>query len=118
MMIMTSVLKENKDFRRIYAKGTSYPHAYLVLYVMKNRRNDNRIGITVNKKLGGAVSRNRMRRILKEGYLLAEPELATGFDFVLVARGRTAVLKSTEITKALFYLFRNAGVLKFDIKSE
>ena len=52
-------LKENRDFKRLYAKGKSCPHPLLVTYARKNRLNISRIGITTSKKIGNAVSRNR-----------------------------------------------------------
>ena len=57
-------LTKNKEFSRIYARGKSYVHPNLVLYVAKNRLGYTRIGLTATKKVGHAVQRNRARRIM------------------------------------------------------
>ena len=87
-MKKTVAIKENRTFRRIYSKGRSAVTPFLVLYCRPNGQDHNRLGVTVSTKLGGAVTRNRARRRLREVYRLAQPELKQGFDFVLVARTR------------------------------
>ena len=59
------VLNKNRDFVRIYARGKSYVHPHLVLYVAKNRLGRPRVGLTATKKVGGAVQRNRARRVMR-----------------------------------------------------
>lgn len=59
-------LNENKDFRRIYAKGKSYVSSSVITYVSKNRCKQIRVGITTSKKIGNAVQRNRARRLIRE----------------------------------------------------
>ena len=81
-------LKKNSDFRRLYAKGESAATPYLVLYIRRNRLGENRLGYTVSTKLGNAVTRNRVRRRLREIVRLNSPALKQGWDLVLVARGR------------------------------
>lgn len=90
-------LKENRDFKRLYAKGKSCPHPLLVTYARKNRLNINRVGITTSKKIGNAVSRNRARRIIREAYRSLETELPVGWDFVFVARFKTTIVKTQEL---------------------
>lgn len=66
----------------------------VVLYYYKTKgRKSNRLGITVTKKIGGAVRRNRARRVIFEAYRLLEPQLPTGYDFVIVARTRATSVK-------------------------
>lgn len=110
-MLNTVSLKLNKDFRRLYGRGQSLVSPVVVVYVMKNKLNINRLGITVNKKNGCAVLRNRVRRIIKEAYRKIEPNLKKGYDFVLVARGKTSFVKSTVVEKALFKLFSEKGLI-------
>jgi ribonuclease P protein component len=81
-------LKKNHEFRRLYAKGKSAAAPTLVLYCRRNGRGVNRLGITASTKLGGAVTRNRIRRRLRETYRLNEGTLRPGFDVVIVARHR------------------------------
>ena len=105
-------LKENKDFRRLYSRGRSYSSAVLVTYVMKNRSNNVRIGITTSKKIGKAVMRNRSRRIIREAYFQLADEIKPGYDLVFVARGKTPFVKSTDILRAMRKELKEAGVLK------
>lgn len=84
----TVSLKENRIFRRLYAKGKSGVSPTMVLYCRKNGRKESRLGLTVGTKLGGAVVRNRVRRRLREIYRLHEGELLPGYDIVVVARVR------------------------------
>ena len=81
-------LKKNSDFRRLYAKGKSAVNPYLVVYSRKNGMGFNRVGFTVSAKLGNAVTRNRIRRQLREIYRLHSNEFKNGKDFVIVARSR------------------------------
>ena len=81
-------LKQNREFRRLYAKGRQAVSPCQVVYCRKNGRDCNRLGITVSTKLGGAVVRNRVRRRFREIYRLNLNRLCTGYDLVIVARSR------------------------------
>jgi len=72
----------------------------------------NRLGITVTKKMGGAVVRNRVKRILREGYRLAERQLAVrhGNIVIIVARDAAKSAKSTDILRELLHHFKVIGV--------
>ena len=85
-MKYSTTLKNNYEFRRLYTRGKCESSKHLVLYCRKNYRRENRFGITVTKKLGNAVKRNKIRRRLKEIYRLNEALLHTGYDLVIVAK--------------------------------
>ena len=87
-MKFSASLKDNFEFRRLYKKGASAATGLMVMYVHRRRRDTNRLGITVSAKLGGAVTRNRVRRRLREVYRLNEEKLTRGWDIVIVARSR------------------------------
>lgn len=87
-MRYTVSIKENRVFRRLYARGRSKVDRYLAVYCKKNRQSENRLGLTVSAKLGCAVERNRVRRRLREAYRLRENQLRLGYDIVIVARSR------------------------------
>ena len=91
-MKYTVSLKENRVFRRLYAKGKSAVCPAMVLYCRKNGRTESRYGITVSTKLGCAVKRNRARRRLRELFRLAQPCLKQGYDVVIVARTRAVTV--------------------------
>ncbi len=93
-------LKQNSDFRRLYAKGKTSANRYLVLYCRRNGRGVNRMGYTVSSKLGGAVVRNRVRRRLREIARLNMPGLKSGWDIVVVARTRAVAASYAELDRA------------------
>ena len=82
----TVSIKNNFEFHRLYSKGKSGGSALMVVYCRKTKRCVNRLGITVSKKLGNAVLRNKIRRRIREIYRTNEDELLSGFDLVIVAR--------------------------------
>ena len=109
-MKFSSALKLNHIFQRLYHTG-GQANSYLVLYARKNRTDTNRVGITVSKKLGHAVVRNRVRRRLREIYRINEARFAPGWDLVVVARGKAVRADYKALTDAYLQLAERAGVL-------
>ena len=99
-MKRTTTVKENYEFRRIYAKGRSGVSPYLVVYVRPNRRGRNRLGVTVSTKLGHAVVRNRVRRRIREIFHLSQGKMRQGYDCIVVARTRAAHADYWELKRA------------------
>ena len=99
-------IKQNHEFRRLYAKGRSAVGPALVIYCRKNRLGHNRLGITVSTKLGCAVRRNRARRRLREVYRLSSPAMRQGYDVVLVARGRALTDPFPRLMESFAHLCR------------
>ena len=93
-------LKQNSDFRRLYAKGKQSANRCLALYCRRNGRGVNRMGYTVSSKLGGAVVRNRVRRRLREIARLNAPSMKLGWDVVIVARTRAVEASYAELERA------------------
>lgn len=83
-MIIT--LKNNSQFQRVYKKGRFKAGRFLVMYVLPNKTEENRIGITTGKKFGNSVQRNRMKRLIRESYRCFQDEMISGFDIVFMAR--------------------------------
>lgn len=110
-MKFSSSLKKNHIFRKLYSsKGVA--NSYLVLYARPNRSQCNRVGITVSKKLGHAVVRNRTRRRLREVYRLNEERFAPGWDIVVVARTRSVNADFGKLTEAYLSLAQKSGLLR------
>ena len=105
-------LKDNRDFRRLYNRGRSFATPILVTYIMKNRCNEIRIGITTGKKIGKAVMRNRSRRIIREAFRELSDKIRPGYDLVFVARTKTPYVKSCDILRSMKKELKDAGVLK------
>lgn len=105
-------LKENYEFRRLYAKGASAVDRCMVVYCRKNKLGRNRFGYTVSVKLGHAVVRNRARRRLREVTRLNAPRLAVGYDIIVVARARTLTASFPELNAAYLRLAGKLHLLK------
>ena len=111
-MDKTVSLKENHLFRRAYNRGKTAADSRLALYVRRNGRKTNRLGLTVSTKLGCAVVRNRVRRRLREIYRLNEGSMSAGFDVVVVARVRAASSDYHQLEKSFLRLADKLGLLK------
>ena len=112
-MKYSCALKLNHIFRRLY-HTSAVANGFLVLYAKPNKLEINRVGITVSKKLGHAVVRNRVRRRLREVYRLNEELFQSGWDMVVVARSRCIAADFDSIVKAYLSLAAKAGILKED----
>ena len=104
-------LKLNHIFQRLY-RTSGQADGLLVLYARRNRTGMNRVGITVSKKLGHAVVRNRTRRRLREVYRLNEQQFLPGYDIVVVARTRAVEAPFDALTASYLALAKKAGILR------
>ena len=97
-MKFSDSLKKNRDFQNVYSKGRSYANRMLVMYVLDNHTENNRLGISVSKKVGNSVIRHRITRLIRESYRLQEDMFNSGLDIVVIARGiaRDATYKQIE----------------------
>ena len=114
-MKFSTSLKLNHIFRRLY-HTSGFADGYQVLYARKNRTEENRIGITVSKKLGKAHVRNRTRRRLREVYRLNEDKFQPGWDIVVVARSKAVEAPFDKLTKSYLALAKKARLLKEDVQ--
>ena len=111
-MKFSESLKRNSDFQRVYREGKSYANRYLVLYVLQNQTERNRLGISVSKKVGNSVVRHRMARLIRESYRLQEDMFNSGLDMVVVTRKNEVNCSCQEITSAMLHLGKLKGILK------
>ena len=95
---------KNRDFQVVYQKGKSYANKYLVMYVLNNNTEENRLGISVSKKVGNSVVRHRITRLIRESYRLQESNFQNGFDIVVIARASAKGRTYQEIESALIHL--------------
>ncbi|MCX4339019.1 MAG: ribonuclease P protein component [Lachnospiraceae bacterium] len=117
-MLFSESLKKNNDFRNVYANGKSYANKYLVMYVLENNKNVNRLGISASKKVGNSVVRHRFARLVRESYRLHENIFNSGLDIVVVARKSAASVRYFEIEHALLHLSKLHHILKVSDRDE
>ena len=126
MSIKFTAICENHLYSKAYSKGKKALTQALAIYVLPDygaarlakahpqKKTVNRIGLTTSPKLGGAVVRSRLRRIIREGLRALEKRkpLRTGFLIVIAARGAAIKLKSTDIERQLDCAFTKLGMFK------
>ncbi len=110
MMCQFVGLTKNKEFREVYGKGKSIPERLIVLYYKPNDLGFNRFGFSVGKKVGKAVVRNRIKRMLREICRLNLENVKKGYDYVIIARPRIVKENYFTIEKSFFKLLKKAGL--------
>lgn len=105
-------IKENKLFKRLYTKGKKEVSKDLVVYFLPNKLGKNMIGFTVSKKVGKAVVRNRIRRLMRESLRKYEPLLKQGYFFVFVARTAAAYSSYSQIDASLSEMLKKADLFE------
>ena len=108
----TLSIKLNRDFKRLYYRGGCLGSDILVIYYKKNNLKSNRLGITVGTKIGGAVIRNRVKRLIRESYRLIESEINPYYDIVIVARSKCAEVDYKAVSGTLKRLLKKSGIIK------
>ncbi|MBL8050918.1 MAG: ribonuclease P protein component [Anaerolineales bacterium] len=92
--------------------GKSYAHPLVVLVTKANGSKDHiRVGVTAGKTTGTAVHRNRAKRLLREAMRLLIPNIASGYDFILIARPALVTSTLEDTRSALINLFQRANLL-------
>ena len=119
-----TTLKEHHLYNKTFRKGNRSVGKYVSVYVLRDyaarrlmqenpeKQYYNRFGLSVGKKVGGAVQRNRVKRILRAGYRAIESELKTGFLIVLAPRDGILSAKSTDIARELRTSFAKIDMLR------
>ncbi|MBC8586711.1 ribonuclease P protein component [Paratissierella segnis] len=105
-------LRKNIEFKRVYNKGKNYWNGDLTLYVKKNGLRETRLGITITKKIGNAVVRNKIRRRIKEIYRLNHHRVKNGYDLIFIPKKNVVGLSYKELEKSLIHVLRMSGVLR------
>ena len=108
---------KNKDFQIIYKKGKSYANKYLIMYVLNNKEEENRLGISVSKKVGNSVIRHRITRLIRESYRLQKEKFQSGYDIVVIARSNAKDKSYNEIESALLHLSKLHNILEESLEN-
>lgn len=104
-------LKKNADFQMVYKEGKSFANKYLIMYVKENSLDFNRIGISVNKKVGNSVIRHKLKRLILESYRLHEDIFNSSLDMVIVARMTAKDKNYHDIESAVLHLGKLHGIV-------
>ena len=109
---MFQKIRKNIEFLNVYRHGKSYANKYLIMYVLNNKLDENRFGITVSKKVGNSVVRHRITRLIRECIRLQESNILTEYDIVIVARKAAKDKKYQDIESAFLNLCKRQNILK------
>lgn len=101
---MVESIKKNDEFKNVYTNGKSFANKYLAMYVLKNGKETNRLGVSVSKKVGNSVVRHRIARLIRESFRLDKDKFCDGFDFVVVARQSAKGKGYSDIESAVMHL--------------
>lgn len=120
-------IKEHHLYNKTYKSGKHFFGRYVCVYVLRDLHAKrlcrehpqkiyvNRLGLSVTKKVGGAVKRSRAKRIIRAGYSCVQKDLKTGFLIVISARPEIVGQKSTAIARELRYAFSKLEMLKDNV---
>ncbi|MCL1996227.1 MAG: ribonuclease P protein component [Defluviitaleaceae bacterium] len=104
-------IKKNYQFSKVYNRGKSFANKHLVLYLLPNKESCNFFGISISKKLGKSVKRNRIRRIIKECLRIKNLTIKQGYSIVVIVRINAQGISYKEIEKSLDNLLKKHGIL-------
>lgn len=107
-------LKQNRDFGLVYRRGHYCPGRYVVLHTKRTRGDATRLGVTVSKKVRGAVLRNRLKRRLREAFRQLDVPLQGGVDLILTAKEHANDAPFPVLTAEIAALLHRAEVVNCD----
>ncbi|WP_455662678.1 ribonuclease P protein component [Pradoshia sp.] len=106
-------IKKNQEFQEVFKKGQSYANRQFVVYILEREEQDHfRLGLSVSKKIGNAVTRNRVKRYVRQSFLELEDRIKKGNDYIIVARKPTCEMDFHETKKSLTHVLKRASVLR------
>lgn len=106
-------IKDNDEFQHVFKHGKSFANRQLVIYyVKKSEQQHFRIGISVGKKIGNAVMRNRIKRYLRQAFHELDKNVLPTYDMVIIARQPTRKMNFHEVKKSLIHLLSRERLIK------
>ncbi|MCM3785286.1 ribonuclease P protein component [Neobacillus mesonae] len=106
-------LRNRSDFSRVYRYGKSFANYQFVVYGLRRKDVEQfRVGVSCSKKIGNAVVRNRMRRVIKEIIRHHEAEIVDNMDLVFIVRKGAVSMSYQEMEKSILHVLRKASLLK------
>lgn len=112
-MKKTEVIKKNYEFKYFFKKGTYIPGKLLEIFIYQNNKEKNRIGIVVSKKVGGSVTRNKIKRYIRAAYTDIEKEIIKNSNILIIWKKKETPEKANffDIKKDLQKIFKKADIL-------
>ena len=104
-------LKKNSEFKSVYQAKHSYANKYIIMYILQNGTDTNRLGVSVSKKVGNSIVRHRLARLIREAFRLNVTQVAPGYDVVVIARAGLKGKGYKETESAMLHLFKAASYL-------
>ncbi len=106
-------IKKNEEFSQVFKQGHSVANRQFVLYVLpKEGQVIFRLGLSVSKRVGNAVTRNRVKRYIREVFHSQKDLLEANVDYVVIARKPAATMNLVEVEQSLLHVMRKARILK------
>ena len=106
-------IKSEKDFQFVFKKGKSFANRQIVVYVIsKTDQVEFRIGLSVSKKIGNAVVRNRIKRYLRQSFFEIGPNLVRDIDIVVIARTQLSEYSFSEVKNSLIHVLKRASLIE------
>ena len=99
-------VKKEKDFSAIFKEGKSFANRKFVIYRLENNEQHFRVGLSVSKKLGNAVTRNQIKRRIRHILIEHKNQLVENVDFVVIARKGVEILDYAEMGKNLLHVLK------------
>jgi len=105
-------IKKNKEFQQVFKEGKSYANRQFVIYCLpKEGQKEFRIGLSVGKKIGNAVTRNQVKRYIRQVFFELKDEIRQDMDYVIIARLPAADLNYHETKKSLEHVLKISKAL-------
>lgn len=111
-MEFSESLRKNREFKAVYNSRRSRANKTLVMYVMKNGTDRNRLGVSVSKKVGNSVVRHRLTRLIREIYRLEELSFRRGVDIVVVVRPAAKDIDYYNMKESFLHLAGLHGIIE------
>ena len=107
-------LKKNYEFKNVLNRGNFYCGKQIIIYITKNKKQKNLIGIAIQTKLGKATKRNRLKRLIRENYRILQEDLTIGYNIVFLWNKKTKVTSANfhYINEDMQTIFGKAGIMK------
>jgi len=105
-------IKKSWEFKHTYRYGKTLVSRNAVIYFSTNKTCVNRLGFSINKKVGKSVKRHRIKRVYREAFCHIQDMIKHGFDFILVARAPAVEMDYHRAKEELLYLCRKGKLLK------